>query len=174
MLFVISVTLLHGRPIGIETPRYASKRSTDPSCARKKRMQSTFFLQSAAGYPLGVSWELIFKSNRHLHVHTAQLLDQQLSSIWHGDFAHCLFALAQLAPAAVAHLAACVQKMLVKRTVRRARRTNLHFSQTSTLWASELIISRSSNSCDAPYAIKQSRSISPRRKPPSLARPSVG
>src|SRR5436309_1947163 len=49
-----------------------------------------------------------------------------------------------------------------------------HFSHTSTLCVSELIISRSRRSWLAPYAIRQSRSISPKRSPPSRARPSVG
>lgn len=55
-----------------------------------------------------VSRKLVLEPNRHLDIHAAELLDQELGSIRHGDFAHSLFALAQLAVATVAHLAACL------------------------------------------------------------------
>ena len=49
-----------------------------------------------------------------------------------------------------------------------------HFSQTTTSVPSEDNINLSNNRAEAPYPIKQSRSISPNRNPPSLDRPSVG
>lgn len=47
-------------------------------------------------------------------------------------------------------------------------------SQTCTLNASETSNSLSFKNADAPCEIIQSRSISPKRRPPSLARPSTG
>lgn len=50
----------------------------------------------------------------------------------------------------------------------------LPFPPQPTSNTSEENMSLSSSSMDAPYAIKQSRSISPNLKPPSLDLPSVG
>mmetsp|Transcript_5911 Transcript_5911/g.15576 ORF Transcript_5911/g.15576 Transcript_5911/m.15576 type:complete len:215 (-) Transcript_5911:1274-1918(-) len=49
-----------------------------------------------------------------------------------------------------------------------------HFSHTCTLNPSDDVMSRSLSNIDAPYPIKQSRSISPSLSPPSRERPSVG
>lgn len=49
-----------------------------------------------------------------------------------------------------------------------------HLSHTCTRYASELMNSRSRRKLAQPWLMRQSRSISPIRRPPSRPRPSMG
>ena len=57
---------------------------------------------------------------------------------------------------------------------RLAMQIRPHRLQTCTRYGSETSKSRSRRNCAAPCAIWQSRSISPKRRPPSRALPSIG